>query len=180
MRREFHYCPYCAAALSEQEHGGRPRRVCVACSYVAYRNPTVGVAVIVMHGERILLGRRVEGGSYGGQWCIPCGHVEWDEDIRVAARREMQEETGLVVELGEIVAAHSNFHNPAQHTVGIWFRGRVVGGSPCAGDDLQQLDYFSLDEPPALAFPTDQQVLDQLRADLAQPARHSRSGQALS
>ena len=163
MPRQFQFCPYCAAAMQTQMRGGRPRRVCEPCGFVAYRNPTIGVAVVVMDGDRILLGRRVAGGSYGGAWCIPCGHVEWDEDIRVAARREMEEETGLVVELDELLAAHSNFHNPAQHTVGVWFVGRVVGGTLEAGDDLDQVDYFELDAPPPLAFPTDELVLQQLR-----------------
>ena len=75
----------------------------------------------------------------------------------------MQEETGLVVELDGIVAAHSNFHNPEQHTVGIWFGARVVGGTLRAGDDLEQVDYFPLDAPPPLAFPTDALVLQQLQ-----------------
>jgi len=130
---------------------------------VAYRNPTIGVAIVVIDNHHILLGRRVRGGSYGGLWCIPCGHVEWDEDLRDAACREMEEETGLIVELGDIVAAHSNFHNPAQHTVGIWFRAHIKAGSLQAGDDLEQVGYFSLATPPPLAFPTDALVLAQLR-----------------
>ncbi|MEM9463130.1 MAG: NUDIX hydrolase [Myxococcota bacterium] len=162
-RQEFAYCPYCATPLATCECGGRPRPVCSACGYVAYRNPTVGVAVVLTEGGRILLGRRAAGSSYGGRWCIPCGHVEWDEDIRVAARREMEEETGLVVELGEIVAVHSNFHNPAQHAVGIWFGATIIGGTLCAGDDLDRVGYYDLSSPPPLAFPTDQRVLEQLR-----------------
>jgi ADP-ribose pyrophosphatase YjhB (NUDIX family) len=90
--------------------------------------------------------------------------VEWDEDVRAAAEREFAEETGLQVRTGTVLAAHSNFHNPVQHTVGIWFRGDVIGGRLAAGDDLRDVAYFSLDAlPAALAFPTDRLVLDQLR-----------------
>ena len=160
---EFTFCPLCATGLVRRPQGDRVRGVCAACGYVQYRNPAVGVAVIVRDGEgRVLLGRRA--GSYRGQWCIPCGYVEWDEDVREAARREFEEETGLRVRLGAVYAVHSNFHNPKQHTVGIWFTGEVEGGEAAASDDLDAVAFFPLAElPEELAFPTDRVVLEQLR-----------------
>ena len=90
--------------------------------------------------------------------------MEYDEEIRAAARREFLEETGLHVHVGDVAAVHSNFHNPAQHTVGIWFYATVTGGHLQAGDDLDAVDYFSLSSLPArLAFPTDKVVLEQLK-----------------
>jgi len=161
----FQFCPHCATPLIQAERGGRPRPVCPACGYIHYRNPTVGVAVIVLDDQgRILLGRRSPGSSYPGHWCIPCGHVEWDEDVRAAAMREFFEETGLIVEVGAVAAVHSNVHNPRQHTVGIWFFGQPVSGTLQAGDDLDQVAFFALDAlPEPLAFPTDRLVLDDLR-----------------
>lgn len=135
--------------------------VCSACGRAAYRNPAVGVAVVVLNEGRILLGRRARG-SCRGRWCVPCGYVEWDEDIRDAARREMAEETGLIVEIGEVCAVHSNFHDRARQTVGVWFYGTVTGGTLRAGDDLDQVAYFALDALPELAFPTDGVVLHTL------------------
>lgn len=163
----YKYCPQCATKLEQAERGRRLRNVCPSCQFIRYQNPTVGVAVVVLQDDKILLGRRAAGHSYGGQWCIPCGHVEWDEDVREAAIREFAEETGLTVSLADrVIAVHSNFHNAAQHTVGIWFRGHIVGGSLQAGDDLEEVAYFPLNAPPAaLAFPTDQLVLDQLIAE---------------
>ena len=114
----------------------------------------------------MLLGRRARG-QYRGSWCIPCGYVDWGEEVREAAQRELLEETGLRVEVGPVYAVHSNFHNPESLTVGIWFRGSVIGGTLRAGDDLDVVDYFPLDAlPEPLAFPTDLLVLDQLRQEL--------------
>ena len=117
--------------------------------------------MVLLEGDSILLGRR-NGGPWSGRWCIPCGHVDWGEDIRDAARREMKEETGLIVEIGPVCAVHSNFHDRSSLTVGVWFHGRAVGGVLEAGDDLDRVGYFPLRTPPPLAFPTDATVIADL------------------
>ena len=138
-----------------------PHAVCAACATVSYRNPAVGVAVVVLQKGRVLLGRRRRG-PYHGRWCIPCGYVDWDEDIRAAARRELEEETGLQVEVGSVCAVHSNFHDRARQTVGVWFWGTVVGGALRPADDLDAVRFFGLDKLPELAFPTDGKVLEEI------------------
>lgn len=158
----YRFCPRCGDRLLLRKSGGRERPSCPDCGFVFYRNPVVGVAVILREGERVLLVRRARG-EYKGAWCIPCGYVEWEEEVRQAAYREMLEETGLEVEVGPVYAVHSNFHDPQSHSVGIWFNGRVRGGSLAPGDDVDAVEYFPLEQlPKDLAFPTDREVLAQL------------------
>ena len=158
------YCPRCGGSLTKKEVNHHPRLVCQSCGRVHYMNPAVGVAVIIRRGTEILWGRR-SGGKYQGAWCLPCGYVEWGEEVRTAAAREFEEETGLQVEVGEVVAVHSNFHDPERLTVGIWFAGKVTGGVLAPGDDLDEARFFPLTAPPApLAFPTDEVVLEELRS----------------
>jgi ADP-ribose pyrophosphatase YjhB (NUDIX family) len=123
------------------------------------------VAIVVRDLEgRVLMGRRAYG-TWAGLWCIPCGAVEWDEHVRGAAEREFLEETGLEVRTGQVIAVHSNFHQPERHSVGIWFAGEVVGGELGPGDgELTETAYFDPASPPELAFPTDALVLAQLAA----------------
>jgi ADP-ribose pyrophosphatase YjhB (NUDIX family) len=155
--------------------------MCPACGYVQYRNPTAVVAAILLSdgsqlpppgklitlqaATHLLLVRR--SAPPRGSWCIPCGYIEYEEDIREAAEREMREETGLVTRAEGVFAVHSNFHDPANHTVGTWFLARYISGTLEPGDDADQAACFPISSPPEpLAFPTDREVMRRLVADV--------------
>lgn len=156
----FQFCPLCAEILETQPIADKLRKRCPSCHWIHYRNPTAGVAVILLTEEGLWLGRRRSGG-----WCIPCGHVEWDETIQQAAVREALEETGLQVELQEVYAVLSNFHDSQGHTVGIWYRAyakNITEARP--GGDLVEVRPFPLSALPELIFPTDIEVVRRLQA----------------
>ena len=139
---------------------GVPRRECTQCGWVQYRNPTVGVAVAIVEKFQLLIGQRRDGG-----WCIPCGNVEWDETVESAARREMAEETGLIVDLRGVLAVKSNFHDLEKQTVGVWYRGVRTGGVLEPGDDLREVKFVDLGQIPDFRFPTDREVVEKLRRE---------------
>lgn len=160
----YAFCPMCATSLVWRTLGGRERRACPACGFVHWLNPGVGAAALVRDAAgRVLLVRRAEGATRAGLWSVPAGFVDAGEEIRAAAARELEEETGLIAEIGEVVQVASNIHDPAKPTVGVWFAARVLGGELRPGDDADAAGFFSLDELPALAFPTDEALLGHLR-----------------
>ncbi len=155
----WRFCPRCASELEFVQIGDLPRPRCPACGYTFFRNPGVGAACVVFDTEgRVLLVKRAD----SGRWCTPCGFCDWGEDVRVAAARECLEETGLEVEVGDVIQVESNFHDPDKPTIGVWFAATVVGGTPRAGDDAVDIGWFALDDLPRLAFPTDRLLLGRL------------------
>ncbi|MFO7559722.1 MAG: NUDIX hydrolase [Desulfobacterales bacterium] len=58
------------------------------------KRPYVGVAAIVVRDQKVLLGKRKN--SHGsGSWQFPGGHLEFKEEIKACAAREVLEETGI-------------------------------------------------------------------------------------
>lgn len=160
---EYSYCPMCAAELEERLVGTRRLRACAECDFVHWRNPGVGAAVLIRDEDgRVLLIKRGPAATMPGLWAVPAGFVDYGEDVREAARRELFEETGLVADIGDVAFAASNFHDPNKLTVGIWFWGSVTGGTLRAGDDAVDVGWFALDDLPPLAFPTDHELFARL------------------
>jgi ADP-ribose pyrophosphatase YjhB (NUDIX family) len=141
------------------------RPSCPTCGFVFFANMGVGAAVVVTDDAgRVLLVQRGPG-HYGAElWCLPCGYVEWDEDVRKAAAREALEEAGVAVEIGDVVQVMVNRHEPERPTVGIWFAARRLDptADPVAGDDAVAAGWFDPAALPPLAFPTDAPVLRRL------------------
>ncbi len=103
------------------------------------RMTRVAAYALCVDGERILLSRIAQGAtaSSDGMWTLPGGGVDFGEDPRDAAVRELEEETGLVGEVVELAGVDSwtgRFVNPADglytdfHGIRIIYRVRVVGG----------------------------------------------------
>lgn len=129
--------------------------------------PIPGVGVAVVDDGRILLVQR--GRQPGrGLWAVPGGKVDLGETLTEAARREAREETGLDVEVGDLVWAGESIgpgQPPAWHYVLVDFLAVRLGGQPVAADDAQQAAWFSLEEARRLQLtPTMPSLLDRLES----------------
>jgi ADP-ribose pyrophosphatase YjhB (NUDIX family) len=67
--------------------------------------PLVGIGAIIIEDSRVLLVKRAHP-PLQAQWSIPGGVLEVGELVREAATREAREETGLIVEPGELLGVY--------------------------------------------------------------------------
>jgi ADP-ribose pyrophosphatase YjhB (NUDIX family) len=167
---ELNYCPRCGHALEERNAFGRVRHFCPACDRIVFREHKVAAGVIVQRdGEVLLVRRRLN--PRRGLWSLPVGFVDFDEAPADAAVRECQEETGLeveIVDLLDVIAGER--HGDADIT--IVYRARWVGGEPVedhlrAADDVDRVAFFAPEDLPPLAFRATREAIDKWRA-----ARH--------
>jgi 8-oxo-dGTP diphosphatase len=99
--------------------------------------PTPGVGAVVIEDGMMLLVQRGRG-AYVGHWAVPGGRQRRGETMREAAARETLEETGLVIEVGDVVWAGDIMDGaapPTYHYTVVDFRATRVGGHLEAGDD---------------------------------------------
>lgn len=114
--------------------------------------PIVGVGAVIVDARRVLLVKR---GSPPllGEWSLPGGVVEIGETLRTAAEREALEETGLLVEAGEVLEVLDRIipgeNGRAQyHYVLIDFLCRVKGGTLRVGGDATDAAWSAPEELP--------------------------------
>jgi 8-oxo-dGTP diphosphatase len=123
--------------------------------------PLVGIGAIIVADDRVLLVKRAHP-PIEGQWSIPGGVLEVGELLRDAAVREAREETGLIVETGELLGVYDRvlrgLENRVQyHYVLIDFLCRPVGGELRAASDAAEVRWFTRAELPALNLAEDTQ-----------------------
>lgn len=123
--------------------------------------PLVGIGAIIIDDGRVLLVKRAHP-PIQGQWSIPGGVLEVGELVRDAAVREAREETGLIVETGELLGVYDRVlrdpENRVQyHYVLIDFLCRPVGGELHAASDAAEVRWFTRAELSALSLAEDTQ-----------------------
>lgn len=151
----INYCSRCGTELAFGPVPGeeRHRLVCPSCGHVAYVNPRLVVTTLpVTDDGRLILIRRGIPPGYGS-WAQPGGFLEIDETVTEAARRETLEETGLIVEPGEIVGLYARLEAAV---VVIAFEARVIGGEPRTSPETLEVAAFAPSEVPwaGIAFKT--------------------------
>ncbi len=121
--------------------------------------PLVGIGAVIIESSRVVLVKRAHP-PIAGQWSIPGGALEVGELVREAAVREAREETGLIVETGELLGVFDRVLRDAAsrvqyHYVLIDFLCRPAGGRLLAASDAAEVRWFTREQLPALGLAED-------------------------
>lgn len=120
------------------------------------RKTRIRVAVLIVKDEKVLLVRHHKmGASY---WLLPGGGLEYGESIEECAKRELQEETGLEVSVGDLIYLSESIPPDLhRHVVNVYLEGKIEGGTLQVGQDdvlvgvewapVSQLEYLDLRPP---------------------------------
>jgi 8-oxo-dGTP diphosphatase len=99
---------------------------------------------------------------YKNRWALPGGFVNMDETLEIACKRELAEETGLLVEkMTQFKTYDAINRDPRHRTISVVFfvelhKRKTVKG----GDDAARAEWFSVSDLPKLAFDHTQIISD--------------------
>ncbi len=157
---DMKYCPQCAAPLHPKLIEARECLACAQCHWIYWNNPVPAAGCLIEESGKILLILR-KNPPEAGKWSLPVGFLHYGESAEQAAAREVEEETGLQVRPVALLGTYSDIiHEWRSHLVLI-YRGRLLGGELRPGDDAAEVQWFSVNRLPELAFPSGRSAVEQ-------------------
>ena len=104
--------------------------------------PKLTVDAVVVTGEGVVLIKR-KNPPFQGMWALPGGFVEVGETTESACVREVEEETGLEVEIVKLLGVYSDpKRDPRGHSVSAVYIVRATGGELRANTDAAEARVF--------------------------------------
>ncbi len=122
----------------------------------------VGVSVLVRRGDELLLEKRAHvHGS--GTWGPPSGHIDFREKPEQTARRETEEETGVVIARPVFLGVTNDvFEAEQKQYITLWFDAVYESGEAelKAPEEEAEIGWFRRDDLPQPLFLPLQHLLE--------------------
>jgi len=123
----------------------------------------IGVAVIWNDQGQVLIDRRKQEGLLGGLWEFPGGKIEVGETVEACIRREIQEELGIDIAVGELLCTVTHTYSHFKVTLNVHHCTHLSGDpQPIECDEVRWVNLDQIEEYP---FPkANIQIIDALKA----------------
>jgi 8-oxo-dGTP diphosphatase len=143
----WRYCPRCASELRREDN----RVDCDRCGFCRYGSsvPTASAFVLDEDGRILLARRAIEPDA--GKWDVPGGFLEEGEEPVAGLRRELREEAGIEVDVGEFVGVFTDTYGDGPNVdvvLNLVWEARIASGDPTPDDDVAELRWFPKDGMP--------------------------------
>lgn len=139
------YCGHCGLPLTKQDD---THHIC-ANGHIVYNNPRGAVCALILNENRteVLLG--VRGVEPRKGYLDPIGgFMDYGEDALECVTREVQEETGLSVDVLGIIGAYTSLYLPDLTTTSVTYVCSITGGNMKAADDVAEVKWIDIQNPP--------------------------------
>lgn len=118
-----------------------------------YATPKVDVRAFIMADDKVLLIRE---DADGGRWTLPGGWADVNETPSESIIREVEEESGYIVETKSLLAVLDRTkqgHEPVfpYHVYKLFFHCEITGGSARATDESSESAFFNIESLPELS-----------------------------
>ncbi len=118
--------------------------------------------MLIIKKDKVLLAKRdVE--PFKGKYDVVGGFLKDGEDPVTGVVRETAEETGLKVKILEMLGVYMDTYGKGgKRTLNFYYIGEISGGRIRAKDDVAELEWFPITEPPRPAFKSQVKVFHDL------------------
>jgi 8-oxo-dGTP diphosphatase len=159
----YKFCPLCGDKLEYKLCQKRKRPTCPSCGFIHYQNPVPAAGCVVFQKGKLLMVQRAHE-PFVGDWTIPAGYCEWEENPAVTAVRELKEETGLDVSITRVFKIYNGYDDPRTNAILVLYFADIIGGELRPADDALRAVFFAWDEiPKNIAFEAHRQALTDLK-----------------
>ena len=139
----FKFCPKCGSDRFAET--SEISKKCDSCGFEFFKNPTIGCGAIIFDDhDRLLCIRRLKDPG-AGLLGVPGGFVDLGETMEQAVARETLEETGIQIEVHELIANIPNsyiYKGVEQYPLDFYYSGKIVdmsGMRPQIGETAEIL-----------------------------------------
>lgn len=121
----------------------------------------IGVACIIRDGK-VLIQTRPKGKSFAGKWEFPGGKIEEGERARDCAKREIREELGTDIKVGQMFFKDVHYFDTVVLVL-LFHKCKLVGKEP-EPQENQEMKWVGIDDFAGINFlPTNYRILKKLK-----------------